>query len=144
MPPPPRKKSKPKILAKCGKNLCKFGRNLGKKSSKIRKKRRERNDRTNSGKMTRKERNSQELARFFAHVLLYNLCPVAYLAFRVRGGGGASEGAKGPSPNERSERRFGNHIVGGHPNRRITRFSVKFSIMRFSIISIVDIPYNIL
>ena len=35
-------------------------------------------------------------------------------------------------------------IVGGHPNRRITRFSVKFSIMRFSIISIVDIPYNIL
>ena len=36
------------------------------------------------------------------------------------------------------------HIVGGHPNRRITRFSVKFSILRFSIISIVDIPFNIL
>ena len=40
--------------------------------------------------------------------------------------------------------RITDYIVGGHPNRRITRFSVKFSIMRFSIISIVDIPYNIL
>ena len=36
------------------------------------------------------------------------------------------------------------YIVGGHPNRRITRFSVKFSVLRFSIISIVDIPLNIL
>ena len=36
------------------------------------------------------------------------------------------------------------YVVGGHPNRRITRFSVKFSILRFSIISIVDIPLNIL
>ena len=35
-------------------------------------------------------------------------------------------------------------VVGGHPNRRITRFSVKFFILRFSIISIVDIPFNIL
>ena len=35
-------------------------------------------------------------------------------------------------------------VVGGHPNRRITRFSVNFSIFRFSIISIVDIPFNIL
>ena len=32
-------------------------------------------------------------------------------------------------------------IVGGHPNRRITRFSVKN--LKFSIISIVDIPLNI-
>ena len=35
-------------------------------------------------------------------------------------------------------------FVGGHPNRHITRFSVKFSIWDFSIISIVDIPLNIL
>ena len=35
-------------------------------------------------------------------------------------------------------------FVGSHPNRRITRFSVNFSMLRFSIISIVDIPLNIL
>ena len=35
-------------------------------------------------------------------------------------------------------------IVGSHPNRRITRLSVNFSILRFSIISIVDSPLNIL